>query len=588
VNHEHDATPPVSNQAAVTRPSSGAAAEPAVASPTAPAIAEWLTGNAALHHPTAAALRQSTALQLQRSHGNRFAASLMTPASGSKISRLVDQHLGAQIPTAPQQSTIHNLLHPNAAAGPGAAPGARSPWDGASVGGVVSPAATANRTALRNAMFAALTARLNMVMPLVNAAAARRRLPMTSLEGAGRGAKRVVDAVFGSLSTAAAWTPGQATQHATFQFQGAGPGQNLFDAYDPVQRATAGHPVNPEDLTNWMTETDAGARAAAAAHHFDPYGSNEERTFLYNVVVAPFAAARQADLVLYDLFGFAISGDRIVVGSSVAPGLPDAPGAGGAPSLAERAKKWGTWRTLVHEYIHTLEHPASRIASQGNRIIKEGFCEMFTREVLVPLLPVAGNDAALRTEIEGADYGPPPPGIIPNYNPGDYAGYLQQAEAIRDNAIGGAGRANAVKAAYFQGHVEFLGLTPAGALAPPAAPGSADLITVPAGIPTLAALAVATGVPEAVIRQANPALGPGPLPAQLRIPGCRYHVVVEATPWHRGLGWRRDARVETRQQIATQNGVTPAALDLANPGLNWGGLHAGDRVLIPAHWASGI
>src|SRR5262249_28031998 len=159
-----------------------------------------------------------------------------------------------------------------------------------------------------------------------------------------------------------------------------------------------------------------------------------------------------------------ISGTRIVIGSSVTEGLSDV-AVGGVPSPAERGAKWDAFLTLVHEYIHTLEHPASKTASQGNRVVLEGFCEMFTREGRVPLLPGAGGDVALRTQVEGADHGAPPAGIVltPYATPPDYLTYVQQAEAIRDNAIGGPGGANAVKAAYFQGHVEFLGLTPAGA-----------------------------------------------------------------------------------------------------------------------------
>ena len=89
------------------------------------------------------------------------------------------------------------------------------------------------------------------------------------------------------------------------------------------------------------------------------------------------------------------------------------------------------------------------------------------------------------------------------------------ASAVNGTAAAAPYFANAVKAAYFQGHVEFLGLTPAGALRAPAAPGSANLIALPAGIATLPALAMATGVAQPTILAANPGLNAaGPLPAQ--------------------------------------------------------------------------
>src|SRR5690349_16608116 len=48
----------------------------------------------------------------------------------------------------------------------------------------------------------------------------------------------------------------------------------------------------------------------------------------------------------------------------------------------------------VHEYIHTLEYPNSRVAARGNRVIMEGFCEMFSQEVLLPALAGAAGNVA--------------------------------------------------------------------------------------------------------------------------------------------------------------------------------------------------
>ena len=101
----------------------------------------------------------------------------------------------------------------------------------------------------------------------------------------------------------------------------------------------------------------------------------------------------------------------------------------GRPSDAERAAKWQVWRTLVHEYIHTLEHPASRDMPGANRTISEGFCEMFTEEALNVVLPGAAGNVGLRTTIEGANYGAPSPAMVggsPYTIAPDYADYVVQ------------------------------------------------------------------------------------------------------------------------------------------------------------------
>src|SRR5262249_6100625 len=160
-------------------------------------------------------LRRTAVLALQRSYGNRHAADSILRRQSAQIAR-VDQHAHTQIPDAAHQLAIRNLLHPNIIAPPGAAPGARVPWDGASGhGDALSPAAQVARQTLRADLIAALDDHLNAVMPRMNATAGRRRLTgaaspgMSAFEGAGRAAKRVVDACFGSWNTAAAWTGSQ-------------------------------------------------------------------------------------------------------------------------------------------------------------------------------------------------------------------------------------------------------------------------------------------------------------------------------------------------------------------------------------------
>lgn len=151
---------------------------------------------------------------------------------------------------------------------------------------------------------------------------------------------------------------------------------------------------------------------------------------------------------------------------------------------------------------------------------------------------------------------------------------LGHAEAIRDAA---PGRDNAARAAFFQGHLELIGLAPDGTMVTAATIAERDTIAVPAGIATIAALAAAAGLSEAEVRAANPSITTS-LPPRVALPGCREHRVVEVSPTSGGHA------TEGRREIAAQNGVSEADLVRANPGItSWAGLTAGQRILIPRH-----
>lgn len=139
-----------------------------------------------------------------------------------------------------------------------------------------------------------------------------------------------------------------------------------------------------------------------------------------------------------------------------------------------------------------------------------------------------------------------------------------------------------MKAAYFQGHVELLGLSPTGAPGPTAA--DADEVEVPDRVTTIDELATASGVPAADIRSKNPGLASGgdlTAGTKVQLPGCRLHVVVADAedPAH--------VTAETPAMIARQHGIAVADLERSNPGITaatgWAQLTAGQRVLIPRH-----
>ncbi len=507
--------------------------------------------------------------------------------------RHADQHEGLELPNAADQPNLQNELAPGSVtvtpaptpSGPSPAPTApptvtHHSWDGIIPATGITPAIRAKRLQLKNDLTAAMQAHLNSEMPRINATASIRRLPVTELAGAGNAAKEKVDTAFGDFTSTAAFTPSQSSHLAGFTFNGSGTGQTLFDAYDPAERTRAGFPLDPADLAGWISNTDNAAQAVQQRHHFNQNSRGDEKNFYLTEVLTPFVAANRVNLEKYDLFGFAISGNGVVVPTSINDSLSDT-STGGEPSPAERSAKWQTFKTLVHEYMHKLEHPAFLKARDAghvdSRVMFEGFCEMFTKEILAPLIPNIPSDKALCKKVEGGDYSPPTAAMIGPYSSGEYARYVTHAEKIRDNIIGGAEGKRAVKAAFFQGHVEYIGLNPDGTfITTPVAIGKENEFTIPSGISTLTALASASGLTEAEIRAANPSLTGSSLPSKLNLPGCREHLVVEA-------GDGTTSVVETLDQIAKQNGVLEAELRAANPSVTWSSLTAGQRLLIPKH-----
>jgi peptidoglycan hydrolase-like protein with peptidoglycan-binding domain len=485
-----------------------------------------------------------------------------------------DQHAGAALPGAATVEAVQAALNPATAADDGKV----AAWDGAATRASDEPAAY-NRLVLRTQLVNAMAASLAVYTPQINAKASARAVPVATFEGAGRQAKRVVDDVFGSIAGAGVLTEGQ---HGARQAFGFTAGVNLLDASD-----TSVRPVESLWAATWLADHEPAALAVRKAHGFNPARGDAERRFFEDEVVAPFAAAHKAELEKFGQYGFGYAepGPRVLIVPRIMgkAGFSDDAPEGGL-SRAERRRRWQLWQVLVHEYLHTLTHPAFDEAARGNGIMIEGCCEMFAREVVERLIPLARADAdpALRAGIEGtgAD-GELLPGFTPDLVPDHDKAYEQDVrQALKVRAAAGA---DAVRAAYFQGHVELIGLTRGGDKAAPAPDGADDLVTVPPVVRSAAALAIMCGTYHAEVLAANPGLtAEGPLPPTVRVPGCRYHVVVAATE-ETATGAIRARRAEGRAEIAAQNGVTEDALDRANPGLHWHRLRAGDRVLIPRH-----
>jgi peptidoglycan hydrolase-like protein with peptidoglycan-binding domain len=128
-----------------------------------------------------------------------------------------------------------------------------------------------------------------------------------------------------------------------------------------------------------------------------------------------------------------------------------------ADATENRRFMWDSFQTLVHEYIHTLNHSRYRAYSSKlsktdparGHTLREGATEYLTKTVLST---VNYNDPVLRKKVEGPYHDP---GIVDA--PPTYGGYAQAVEA--EQVAGVVGASN-MFAAYFLGEVELIGGTP--------------------------------------------------------------------------------------------------------------------------------
>jgi peptidoglycan hydrolase-like protein with peptidoglycan-binding domain len=500
-------------------------------------------------------------------------------ATTSEVVDVGTDHIGtADRPTDTELGAVNTALNPTSTGSTGQA----EDWDGRN-----DPAAAAAlRSELHAALQAHLDARRDRMVAREQAKAAGQVLTTANQEGAGRAAKRSVDDVFASLASAAVLTTSQEQARASFNFTA---GVNLLDASDTsVRRPDA------RDLTEWMAETDDDASQAQTDHNFNRRRRGQGERPFFNAMITDFIGqgSNRTDLERYDRFGFAfaVAGPRVLSQTAITDSdefsaTPDSPG---GMSDAERQMRWGTWETLVHEYIHTLAHPEFNRSHGGNRILVEGFCELFTKAVLdtTGAITAAQSDAdpALRQEVEDGDIPGFEARFVPNFHPGSYASYLARAESI----VAEVGM-DAARSAFFLGHVELIGLEPGGdgEVIDPTAPDAArhrgpERVVVPDTISNINGVSILTGAPVADISAANAGISAeGPLPAAAHTTG----LVVPGTKHHRVLAARSRTQLatETKQDIATQHGITVDALVRANPVLNHRQPREGEWVLIPVH-----
>jgi len=495
------------------------------------------------------------------------------------------------VPTRPDPALARDIgfeLEPSSRPAPPpsgspAPPPARVPWDGRTG----APGEAAARAAMQTELFAAFDAFLTFYRRATVAVLTQRRqrrvdmnAPAAAPTGAAPAPTGVVDianqarAVLEtryatSMDAAAPSASMTAARAARTTAPGA---QNIFDPYSEAERTTLrGEADLAPGVAWWLFENDTPGAAGAAGsrrfateiladHHYSAEDPGAEQ-FRQDVADAYARATTLAPNNRRQLIDFRLTGwsERGSAGITLLSSFD--PGANAIS--AELVQRWEIFRAATHESLHLRAHPAFSAAARGRDTMLEGFPEMFTVDTLNrDVLPRVrcGRLEPLRRTVEGA-LSPPAPNvriITDRVSPAAYAAPRAQAERIRDGGTPPGGGAHAgvgeaaVRAAYFQGHVEYLGLAPAGQqLTALPARGALAQLRIPYNIVGLDDLAARSGVPRATIERDNPGITNN-LPATAVLAGCREHWVVAG---------------ETLALIATQNGVSEADLVRANPDL---------------------
>lgn len=245
------------------------------------------------------------------------------------------------------------------------------------------------------------------------------------IETVAAASKRETDRVFGSYSTGPAFQEGV----------------NLFDAWEEESDAINNDPSYADFISNDLAEYLLNNYMNAINEEHGAVASRSpERDILENVKSDFLASHRQELLDIQVAW----------------PGLADEGRVSiqlfkGADDAANRDFMWEQFATIIHEYIHTLEHPdhvsyrGGMDEQRGGLTLREGMCDYFTKMVwdTVAFTP------ALRQEVEGPYHDAS--AEHPVSDPGFYA---STTEAER--AVGIVGVRNAM-AAFFLGRVDLIG-----------------------------------------------------------------------------------------------------------------------------------
>jgi len=280
-------------------------------------------------------------------------------------------------------------------------------------------------------------AQLKWAKPMETDRAAGHVYDWGDIEKVGVQSKAAADASFGSYATGKA-------------LKATGVDAKIKDAWEFKERALAADPGEADDNARWrVTKILDGHQAITAID--TEHGAVQSRApekAIIDAIRTKIATARKAELVLIHK-----AWPAFAAGNDVFIQRVQHTDAKGAVDKAEaRTYMWKQFQTIIHEYIHTIEHPehvryrATLDAQKGGFTLREGTTDYFTK---IAYNNTDRANAALRKEVEGPFH---EPGVVQPVPP--LTTYRESANAER--AAGIVGLPN-LCGAFFLGRVDLIG-----------------------------------------------------------------------------------------------------------------------------------
>lgn len=231
--------------------------------------------------------------------------------------------------------------------------------------------------------------------------------------------------------------------------QGTGPDANIKDAWETKEKQLAADPSLGDGWAEWRVEKLLTGNKAVKDLDKE-HGAIQTRATekaIVSRVRTKLATSRRDDLILIHKAwpAFASGGDVFI------QRIQERDAGGKIDNAKGRDYMWKQFQTIIHEYIHTLEHEdhvkyRSRLdAQKGGFTLREGVTDYFTKVVYNNTV----KTPTLRKAVEGPFH---EPGVT--HAVGDLTTYGESENAER--AAGIVGFDN-MAAAFFLGHTELIG-----------------------------------------------------------------------------------------------------------------------------------
>jgi hypothetical protein len=257
------------------------------------------------------------------------------------------------------------------------------------------------------------------------------------IEKVGVESKKAADQSFGAYATG---KPLKAT----------GVDAKIKDAWEYKEKKMKADPAEEDAAAVWRVTKILNGHEAVSKLDKE-HGAIQSRSPEDGIVTKvrdKIVAARKADLVLIHKAwpAFAAGGDVFV------QRIQDYDDKGGFDKGKGRDYMWKMFQTIIHEYIHTLEHPEhvkyrKTIPEQkGGFTLREGTTDYFTK---IAYNNTDRTDAGLRQRVEGPFHEKGVTHSVP-----DLHTYRESANAERAAAIIGLKN---LCAGFFLGHTELIG-----------------------------------------------------------------------------------------------------------------------------------